>query len=92
MEACTASVKISTVAVGLITSDNTATYERRSVEDSRYSRNHRLRREHTSPTPVAEGVNRMVKNRASGFRTLDAFADMILLCAGDSRYPCADSR
>ena len=39
---------------------------------------------------VAEGLNRiirMVKNRASGFRTLDAFADMIFLCVGDLDIP-----
>ncbi len=39
---------------------------------------------------VAEGINRiirMVKNRASGFRTLDAFADMIFLCVGDLDIP-----
>jgi transposase len=39
---------------------------------------------------VAEGLNRIVrivKNRASGFRTLDAFADMIFLCVGDLDIP-----
>jgi transposase len=39
---------------------------------------------------VAEGLNRiirMVKNRASGFATLDAFADMIYLCVGDLDIP-----
>ena len=39
---------------------------------------------------VAEGLNRiirMIKNRASGFRTLDAFADMIFLCVGDLDIP-----
>ena len=39
---------------------------------------------------VAEGLNRivrMVKNRASGFRSLDAFADMIFLCVGDLDIP-----
>ena len=35
---------------------------------------------------IAEGLNRIikiVKNRASGFRTLDAFSDMIYLTVGD---------
>jgi transposase len=35
---------------------------------------------------VSEGLNRiirMIKNRASGFRTLDAFSDLIFLCVGD---------
>jgi len=35
---------------------------------------------------VSEGINRiirMIKNRASGFHTFDAFADMIYLVAGD---------
>ena len=39
---------------------------------------------------VAEGINRIVriiKNRASGFRTLDAFTDMIFLCVGDLDIP-----
>ena len=39
---------------------------------------------------VSEGLNRIVKivkNRASGFRTLDAFADMILLTIGDVDIP-----
>ena len=39
---------------------------------------------------VAEGLNRIVrtiKNRASGFRTLDAFTDMIFLCVGDLDIP-----
>ena len=39
---------------------------------------------------VAEGLNRIiriVKNRASGFRTLDAFADIIFLCVGDLDIP-----
>jgi transposase len=39
---------------------------------------------------VAEGLNRIVrivKNRASGFRTLDAFSDMIFLCVGDLDIP-----
>jgi len=39
---------------------------------------------------VSEGLNRIVKivkNRASGFRTLDAFTDMIYLVAGDLDIP-----
>ena len=39
---------------------------------------------------VAEGLNRIiqiVKNRASGFRTLDAFTDMIFLTVGDLDIP-----
>lgn len=39
---------------------------------------------------VAEGLNRIVKivkNRASGFRNLDAFTDMILLTVGDVDIP-----
>lgn len=39
---------------------------------------------------VAEGLNRIikiVKNRASGFRTLDAFTDMIFLTVGDMDIP-----
>ena len=39
---------------------------------------------------VSEGLNRIVKivkNRASGFRTLDAFTDMIYLVAGDVNIP-----
>lgn len=39
---------------------------------------------------AAEGLNRivrMVKNRASGFRDLDPFADMIFLCLGDVDIP-----
>lgn len=39
---------------------------------------------------VGEGLNRVVKivkNRASGFRTLDAFADMIYLTVGDLDIP-----
>ena len=41
---------------------------------------------------VAEGLNRIVKivkNRASGFRHLQPFADMIYLTVG-ARHPCAD--
>ncbi len=39
---------------------------------------------------VAEGLNRIikiVKNRASGFRTLDAFSDLIFLTVGDIDIP-----
>jgi transposase len=39
---------------------------------------------------IAEGINRIikiVKNRASGFRTLDAFTDMIFLTVGDVDIP-----
>lgn len=39
---------------------------------------------------IAEGLNRIiriVKNRASGFRTLDAFSDMIFLTVGDIDIP-----
>ena len=39
---------------------------------------------------VAEGLNRIikiVKNRASGFRTLEAFTDMIFLTVGDVNIP-----
>ena len=39
---------------------------------------------------VAEGLNRIiriVKNRASGFRSLQAFTDMILLTVGDLDIP-----
>ena len=39
---------------------------------------------------VAEGLNRiirMVNNRASGFASLEAFADMIYLCVGDIDIP-----
>jgi transposase len=39
---------------------------------------------------MAEGLNRivrMVKNRASGYRTLDAFSDMIFLTVGDVNIP-----
>ncbi len=39
---------------------------------------------------VSEGLNRIVKivkNRASGFRTLNAFTDMIYLVAGDLDIP-----
>lgn len=39
---------------------------------------------------VAEGINRIikiVKNRASGFRHLDAFSDMIFLTVGDVDIP-----
>jgi transposase len=39
---------------------------------------------------VGEGINRiikLVKNRASGYRTLDAFTDMIYLTVGDVNIP-----
>jgi len=39
---------------------------------------------------VAEGINRiigLVKNRASGFRSLDPFVDIIFLCVGDLDIP-----
>ena len=39
---------------------------------------------------IAEGINRiiqMIKNRASGFRTLEAFEDLILLTIGDLDIP-----
>jgi transposase len=39
---------------------------------------------------IAEGLNRIIKiakNRASGFRTLDAFSDIIFLMAGDLDMP-----
>ena len=39
---------------------------------------------------VAEGINRIikiVKNRASGFRHLNAFSDMIYLTVGDVDIP-----
>jgi transposase len=39
---------------------------------------------------IAEGLNRIikiVKNRASGFRTLEAFTDMIFLTVGDVNIP-----
>ncbi len=39
---------------------------------------------------IAEGLNRVVKivkNRASGFRALDPFADLIYLTAGDVDIP-----
>ena len=39
---------------------------------------------------VGEGLNRIVKivkNRASGYRNLDAFADMIYLTLGDMDIP-----
>lgn len=39
---------------------------------------------------IAEGLNRIiriVKNRASGFRTLPAFTDMIFLTVGDFDIP-----
>jgi transposase len=39
---------------------------------------------------IAEGINRVVgmaNNRASGYRHLDAFSDMIYLAAGDPDLP-----
>ena len=39
---------------------------------------------------IAEGLNRIIKiikNRASGFRTLEAFMDMIFLSVGDLDIP-----
>lgn len=39
---------------------------------------------------VAEGINRIVKiikNRASGYRHLEAFSDMIFLVVGDVNLP-----
>lgn len=39
---------------------------------------------------IAESLNpviKIVKNRASGFRTLDAFSDMIYLTVGDVDIP-----
>lgn len=39
---------------------------------------------------IAEGLNRIIKiakNRASGFRTLDAFSDIIFLMVGDVNIP-----
>jgi hypothetical protein len=39
---------------------------------------------------VGEGLNRVikiVKNRASGFRNLDSFADLIFLTVGDLDIP-----
>jgi transposase len=36
---------------------------------------------------VAEGLNRIIKNRASGFMTLEAFTDMIFLTVGDVDIP-----
>ena len=44
---------------------------------------------------VGEGLNRMikiVKNRASGYRHLDYFADVIYLTVGDLDITCADSQ
>ena len=35
----------------------------------------------------ANGTVQIVKNRASGFRTLDAFSDMICLTVGDLNIP-----
>ncbi len=36
---------------------------------------------------IAVGLNQIVKNRASGFRRLDPFADMIYLTVGDVDIP-----
>jgi len=39
---------------------------------------------------ISEGLNRVakiVKNRASGFRTLEPFADLIMLVIGDVDIP-----
>ena len=39
---------------------------------------------------VAEGINRIikiVKNRASGFRNLESFTDLIFLTVGDVEIP-----
>lgn len=45
---------------------------------------------------IAEGINRlirMIKNRASGFRTLEAFEDMIMLTVGNVDIPnCIPSK
>lgn len=46
--------------------------------------------EHDLTNAVAEGLNRIikiVKNRASGYRNLDAFTDMIYLVVGDFDIP-----
>ena len=46
--------------------------------------------EHRLTNAVSEGINRIikiVKNRASGFRTLDAFSDLIYLTVGDLDIP-----
>ena len=46
--------------------------------------------EHDLTNAVAEGLNRIikiVKNRASGYRNLDAFTDMIYLVVGDFGIP-----
>ncbi|MBC8553536.1 MAG: ISL3 family transposase [Candidatus Brocadiales bacterium] len=46
--------------------------------------------EHRLTNAVAEGINRIikiVKNRASGFRTLSAFSDLIYLTVGDLNIP-----
>jgi len=42
--------------------------------------------EHHLTNAVSEGLNRIIKiikNRASGFRTLEAFSDLIFLALGD---------
>lgn len=46
--------------------------------------------EHPLTNAVGEGLNRVikiVKNRASGFRNLDSFADLIFLTVGDLDIP-----
>ena len=47
--------------------------------------------EHNLTNAVAEGLNRIinkiVKNRASGYRTLEAFTDIIYLVVGDFDIP-----
>ena len=50
----------------------------------------RSRRDTQTLKAVAEGINRIVKivkNRASGFRHLHSFADMIYLTVGDLDIP-----
>jgi transposase len=46
--------------------------------------------EHRLTNAISEGLNRIIKiikNRASGFRTLDAFSDLIFLAIGDVDIP-----
>jgi transposase len=46
--------------------------------------------EHRLTNAISEGLNRIIKiikNRASGFRTLDAFSDLIFLTVGDLDIP-----
>ena len=40
-----------------------------------------------SEKDIANRIVQIVKNRASGFRTLDAFNDMIFLTVGDLNIP-----